>query len=205
MVIDAMLVSAPKETQLLQWRAQLEQTYDPQRALQTFSEYFQLGGGDASDYLHYGRLLLEHDDKAATAALSHAAAICEPSENFDILVELAYCKDLTGDHQGALQDLSEADTLGQLGAKCLTLLAELHARNGEAAAAIAALDRAALIEPLSPNVTEQRAACKYAVGDYSWAKADLDAIISYGVNHSDTYKARGLANVQLGRFEAALT
>lgn len=41
MVIDAMLVSGPKDfttSILIRLRAGLEQTYDPQKALQTFSE-----------------------------------------------------------------------------------------------------------------------------------------------------------------------
>ena len=82
MVIDAILVSTPKDTQLIRLRAELELAYDPQRALRTLSKYFQLGGGDASDLLLYGRLLFteNQDAKAATAVLSHARAICEPSE-----------------------------------------------------------------------------------------------------------------------------
>lgn len=84
------------------------------------------------------------------------------------------------------------------------LLAELHARRGDAAAGIATLDRAALIEPLSVSTTEQRAAYKYKVGSYSGTKADLDTVIWLGVNHSATYKTGGLANMQLGHFEAAL-
>ncbi|KAL3158455.1 hypothetical protein ABBQ38_010689 [Trebouxia sp. C0009 RCD-2024] len=205
MVIDALLVSTPDDIQLVLMRAELEKTYEPQRALQTFAEYFQLGGGNASDYLSYGRLLCTENHRiAATAALTHALAICEPSEKFHNLLDLASCKELIGDRRGALRDLSEADSLGQLCAGGLTLLAELHARRGDAAAAIATLDRAALIEPLSGSTTEQRAACKYKVGDYSGAKADLDTAISLGVNHSVSYKTRGLANMQLGHFEAAL-
>ena len=208
MVTDALLVSTPKDTLLIRLRAELQLAYDPQRALQTLSEYLQLGGGDASDYQLYGHILFQenHNAKAATAALSHAAAICEPAEKFDILVELAWCKELTGDSQGALKDLAEADSLaiGQLGVGPLTLLAVLHARNRDRASAIAALDRASLIEPLSVSIAEHRAAIKHKFGDYSGAIADLDAIISLGVNHSVAYKARGLANMQLGRFEAAL-
>lgn len=63
------------------------------------------------------------------------------------------------------QTSSEADTLGQLSAKRLTLLAQLHATNGDPTAAIAAWDRAALIEPLSVSDTEEGAHCKLAVGD----------------------------------------
>ena len=207
MVIDAILVSTPKDTRLIMARAALELDYNPQRALQTFSEYFQLGAGDASDYLLYGRVLLKESDdgQAAIAALSHALAICEPSEKFEILVDLACCKEYIGDRQGALTDFSEAETLGQLDAGPLTFLAEIHDNNGDAAAAIAAWDRAAIIEPPSVSNIAQRAACKYAVEDYSGAKADLDAIIALGVNDSIAYKIRGLANLQLGRLEVALS
>lgn len=83
----------------------LEATYEPHKALQSFSQYFQLGDGDASDFLSYNRLLLHMNDQTgAVDALGHALAGCEPSERFEVLVECAHCK--------ARQELSEVLDLG---------------------------------------------------------------------------------------------
>ncbi|KAL3158458.1 hypothetical protein ABBQ38_010692 [Trebouxia sp. C0009 RCD-2024] len=205
MVIDVLLVRTSNRKLLIRMRAELEQTYEPQRALQSFSEYFQLGGGTASDYESYGRLLLEENDgEAATAALSQAIAICEPSDKFGMLIKRACCKFQSGDQQGTLNDLLEAENLELLDARLLIVLAELHAHYGHVATAISVLDRAALMGPLDARTTEKRAAWKQSIKDHAGAKADLDTVISLGVDTSLIYKNRGVANMHLGHFEAAL-
>ncbi|KAL3158459.1 hypothetical protein ABBQ38_010693 [Trebouxia sp. C0009 RCD-2024] len=205
MVINSLLVSTPENIQLVRMRAELEQAYEPQRALQSFSEFFQFGGGTASDYMSYGHLLLqEKDGEAATAAVSQAIAICEPSEKFGMLVARACCKFESGDQQGALNDLSEAENLELLNARPLHVLAELHAECGDAATAKSVLDRAALMGPRDAKTTEKRAAWKHYDKVHAGAKADSHMVTSLGITTSVFYKNRSAANMQLGHFDAAL-
>ena len=79
MVIDAILITTPDDTTLIKQRAALKTTFDPHKALQSFSELFQLGGGDASDYVSYGRLLqYMSDHTGAVDALCHWQGVSHP-------------------------------------------------------------------------------------------------------------------------------
>lgn len=99
MVVDAMLVREPNDTSLISLCGHLEAIFDAVKALQSFSKCFELGGGDAWDNVMYGQLLLQTDKQAAANALSHAVAICEPSERFDVLVKSALGKAAIRDGQ----------------------------------------------------------------------------------------------------------
>ena len=205
MVIDAILLNTQKHTDLLRPpRAAREAKH---QALQRLSERFQLGGGRTSDYLLYGHLLFEVDEdrQGAADALSHAIAICEPGERFRVLVICAHRRVAMSDHAGALKDLSEADTLGQLDFLAVKQLAELHSAYGDAATAIAMFDRAAVMEPSNARIRQQLGGVKlFVVGDAAGAVADLDAAVLLGMRTSPTYRARGCANMKLGQLQAAL-
>lgn len=205
MVIDAILLSTPDETPLIQMRAALEATFEPHKALQSFSEYFQLGGGDAVDFVTYSRLLLHVNDPTTAAdALGHALARCEPSERFNVLVKCARCKEAMNDRPGALRHLAEADTLGLLDFDDVMMLAELYSTHGDVATAVATFDRAAVMEPSNARVRQQRGACKGTLGDNYGAIADLDAAILLGLDNALTYNYRGTVNMELSQPEAAL-
>lgn len=115
MVMDAMSVCPTAESVLasnkeakadfIKRRAYLEVRFAPRKAMHSLSECFKLGGGDARDYLLYGALLYQEEDDllGAINALSHAVAICEPSERFGILVECGFMKTTFEDLPGALK------------------------------------------------------------------------------------------------------
>ncbi|KAL0051931.1 hypothetical protein WJX82_004713 [Trebouxia sp. C0006] len=135
MVIDAALISAPQHTELLSKRACLDIHLQPLKAIQTFSECFEAGGGSAEDYLIYGQLLFYEAGhwQASLDAISHAVDICElPStvggvatavaifnraaamepSNARVRQQRGACKDTLGDHTGAIENLSAAIQLG---------------------------------------------------------------------------------------------
>ncbi len=122
MVIDAALISAPQHTELLSKRACLDIHLQPLKAIQTFSECFEAGGGSAEDYLIYGQLLFYEAGhwQASLDAISHAVDICKPAEHFEVLLTCAFNKIVMGNRVGALSHLSEADSLGQLDFFCCT-------------------------------------------------------------------------------------
>lgn len=64
MVVDAISVSQSDDPLLIGFCANLETDFDPVKALQSFSEYFWLGGGNAWDCVNYSRLLMEQDQQA---------------------------------------------------------------------------------------------------------------------------------------------
>jgi len=206
MVIDAALISAPQHTELLSKRARLEIHLQPLKAIQTFSECFEAGGGSAEDYLFYGQLLFYEAGhrQASLDAISHAVDICKPAERFEVLLTCAFNKVDMGDRVGALSHLSEADSLGQLDFFCVKQLGELHSTAGNVATAVAIFDRAAAMEPSDARIRQQRGACKDTLGDPIGAIEDLNAAIQLGLDNALTYKYRGVANMQLGQFEAAL-
>lgn len=145
------------------------------------------GGGDARDYRRYGKLLHEegNDQLGAINALSHASAFCEPSERFNILVMSGstMIKADIDDWLGALKDLEEADSLGQLDVDHLKQLAGMHSTAGDVATAVASFDRAAALEPSNARIRQQLGACKTKLGDHAGAIADLDAAIQLGLDN----------------------
>lgn len=129
--------------------ANLKVNFCPRKAMQSSSECFQLGGGHAADYVWYGKLLHEEekDQLGAINAMSHAVAICEPCERFNLLVMSEMIKAEIDDGPGALRDpVEEADTLGQLEFDHLKQLAEMHSTAGDVITAVAAYDRGAAME-----------------------------------------------------------
>lgn len=206
MVINAMLVSTPDDVYLIKSRSRLEAEFDLSNALRSLSELINLGVADASDYLLYGQLLysVEKDQQAAGDALSHALAICEPSDRFDMLVTCANSKGVMGDLQGALEYFAEADSLGQLNFNDLKRLGELQVIVGDRAAALDPLNRAAAMEPNNASVRQQQGACKLFAEDHAGAVADLDAAILHGERSTLTYRCRGIANLRLGQLDTAL-
>lgn len=205
MVIDAILFSTPNVAGLIRLRALQEASFEPHKAVQSFSEYLQLEGGHASDYVLYSQLLHQVDDpQGAANALRHAIAVCEPSDRFTILVGCAHCKVAMSKWQGALRDLSEADTLGQLDFDDVKQLAELYSAYGDVATAVALFDRAAVMDPSNARVRQQRGACKSTLEDTSGAIADLDAAILLGLDNTLTYRYRGVVYMKMGQFKAVL-
>lgn len=205
MVINAMLVSMPNDMYLIKTRSHLEAECDPPQALRRLSERISLGVADASDYLLYGLLLfsVEKNQQAAGDALTHALAICEPSDRFHMLVTCANGKGEMGDLEGARKCFAEADSLGKLNFSDLKRLGELQITVGNLAAALGSLNRAAAMEPSNASVRHQQGACKLYAGDHAGAVVDLNAAILHG-SRGATYRCRGIANLRIGQLDSAL-
>lgn len=212
MVMDAMSVTSgggiSKKTKAawIKLHAKLEVNFCPRKAMQSSSECFQLGGGHATDYLWYGKLLHEEekDQLGATNAVSHAVAICEPCERFNLLVMSEMIKAEIDDGPGALRDpVEEADTLGQLEFDHLKQLAEMRSTAGDVTTAVATYDRGAAMERSIARI-KQPGASKNTLGDHAGAIADLDAAIQLGLDNALTYMHRGDTKMHLGQFSASL-
>lgn len=123
---------------------------------------------------------------------------------FGTLIASEFIKAAVGDGPGALRDLAEADSLGQLDFTGVKELAEMHSTFTDVAPAVATFDRAADMEPSNARVRQQRGACKNKLGDLAGAIADLDAAIQLGLDNALTYMYKGETNMQLGQLNIAL-
>lgn len=147
---------------------------------------------------------MKQDKKAASKAMSHAVAIGEPSDRFNILVDCAHSRGRIDDLPDAVNYFIEADSLGQLDFEALRRLGGFQLMMGDAAAAVGPLYRAAVMDPSDGTVRQRLGSCKLVLEDAIGAIADLDAAISLGLESSVTYRSRGVANWLLRHFDAAL-
>ncbi len=208
MVIDAALLGSPGVA-WLHYVHGLAQAYRHNfgAAMQSLATCFQLGGGDANSYTLYGRLVGEftEDKQSAMAYFSKALQLTSaPDQQSLTMEERANVKFAMADHQGALQDYEQSNSIVPLTGDSVRRFAELHSTVGDVTTAVSLFDRAAGIDPSNGRIFQQRGACKTTLGNYAGSVADLTTAIQLGRDDSKSYVYRGIANMKLKCLAAAL-
>ena len=109
-----------------------------------------------------------------------------------------------GDHQGALQDYEQANSIVPLMGDSVRRFAELQSTVGDVTTAVSLFDKAASIDPSNERTFQQRGACKTSLGDYTGSLADLTTAMRVGKDDSKSYVYRGIANMKCKCLAAAL-
>ncbi len=127
-----------------------------------------------------------------------------PDQQSQIMEERAIVKFAMGDHQGALQDYEQANSIVPLTGDSVRRFAELHSTVGDVTTAVSLFVRAAGIDPSNGRIFQQCDACKTTLGDYAGSVADLTTAIRLGRDNSKSYVYRGIANMKMNCLAAAL-
>lgn len=208
MVVDAAHLNSPRVAWLHHAHGFVQANrHNFGAAMQSLATCIQLSGGDADSYTLYGKLVGEftEDKQSAMEYFSKALQLSSaPDQQSQIMEERAIVKFAMDDHQGALQDYEQANSMVALSGDSVRRFAELHSTVGDVATAISLFDRAAGIDPSNGRIFQQRGACKTTLGDYAGSVADLTTAIQLGRDDSKSYVYRGIANMKLECLAAAL-
>ena len=149
-VISAALAADQDNTKLLSRVARPEHIFGEHvAAIDDFTKAIQVGASlSARESISYGRLLIDAGclDAGIEAMLS-GSTTCKPEDRTRHLSACALAMAKAGREKEALQQMLEADSLGQLGILQIGLLAKLHEKIGDAAAAAATYDRVFSLNP----------------------------------------------------------
>ena len=179
-VICTALAADPDNTALLMRCAWLKHIVGKDAAaLDHYAKASQLGVSlSARESLSYGLLLMDagHLDAVIEVMLC-GLAICEPDDRIKLLSACSLAMFDAGRVTEALQQMLEADSLGQLSFSQMGLLATLHELVGDVAAALATYDRAVSLNPLNPAARCMPGLLRFQLGDAKGCIIDATAAL----------------------------